>query len=332
MNGNHAKILMFLTAALLSEPALRAEEKVIRLGLIGLDTSHVLHFTKYLNDPEKDTGCRVVAAYRGGSPDIPDSANRINGFTTQLREDLGIKIVPSIEKLCEMVDGILLLSVDGRPHLKQIKPVLAAKKPVFVDKPVAGSLADAIELFRLAEEAGVPCFSSSTWRFTHGVREVNNGKIGQVIGCVAYGPCETEPHHPDLYWYGIHTVETLFAIMGTGCESVTRTTSDDADVVVGKWRDGRIGIFRGDRPSKGQGFMAFGADGIHHSGHPGGYPVLLKQIIQFFKTGQVPVAPQETIELFAFMSAADASKLAGGTPVKLADVIEKAETKVDLRN
>lgn len=174
-------------------------EEVFRLGIIGLDTSHVIHFTSYLNDPANNTGCKVVVAYPGGSPDIPASADRLEGFTSQLRDEHGVQIVDSIEVLCSMVDGVLLESVDGRPHLEQIKPVLAAKKPVFVDKSIAGSLVDVLEIFRLAADAGVSCWSSSTWRFTNGVKAVNQGKVGDVIGCVAYGPCSLEPHHPDLY-------------------------------------------------------------------------------------------------------------------------------------
>ncbi len=220
-------------------------EAVIRLGMIGLDTSHVVEFTKYLNNPAHNTGCKVVAAYPGGSPDMPASANRVKGFTDQLRQDHGVEIVDSIEELCRRVDGILLESVDGRPHLAQIKPVLAARKPVYIDKPAAASLADVIEIFRLAKEAGVPCWSSSDCRYSPSVVEVNKGRVGEVIGCLAYGPCSPALFHPDLYWYGVHTAETLFAVMGPGCVSVTRAATPDTDVVVGTWSDGRIGIFRG---------------------------------------------------------------------------------------
>ncbi len=324
---------LLVAAGVVASPISQGEENVIRLGLIGLDTSHVIHFTKYLNDPANETGCKVIAAYPGGSPDIPASANRLEGFTKQLRDEHGIEIVDSIEELCTKVDGVLLESVDGRPHLEQVRPVLAAKKPVFIDKPVAGSLADAVEIYRLAKEAGVPCWSSSTWRFTHHVREVREGKVGDVITCLAYGPCSIEPHHPDLYWYGIHTVETLFAIMGPGCETVTRTTSGPVDVVVGQWKNGQIGIFRGGRHShSGEGFLVFGSKGIYRGGQPGGYPMLLKEIVQFFKTGNVPVQPEETLEMFAFMSAADESKARNGAPVSIESVLQKARAEVDARS
>ncbi len=309
-----------------------ADEKPFRLGIIGLDTSHVSVFTDYMNNPANKTGCKVVAAFRGGSPDIPASADRLDMFTKELKEKFGVEIVDSIEELCKKVDGVLLESVDGRPHLEQARPVFAAGKPLFIDKPVAGSLADAIEIFKLSKESGVPCWTSSTWRFTDGVVEVKKGKVGNVIGCIAYGPSSTEPHHPDLYWYGIHTAETLFALMGTGCETVSRTTSEAADVAVGQWKDGRIGIFRGQRHEGGEeGFLVFGSKGAYNSRHIGGYPVLLKEIVQFFKTGKPPVSPEETLELFAFMSAADESKAQGGAPVRIDEVMKKAQAEVDAR-
>jgi predicted dehydrogenase len=300
------------------------EVPIVRLGMIGLDTSHVIAFTKYLNDPKNNTGCKVIVAFPGGSPDFPPSATRVKNFTEQLHKECGVEIVGSIEDLCSKVDGVLLESVDGRPHLQQVRPVLAARKPVFIDKPMAASVADVIEIFRLAREAGVPCWSSSDCRFSPGVIEARKGKVGDVVGCLSYGPSNPAPHHPDLYWYGVHWVETLFAIMGPGCVSVTRTTSDGADVVVGLWKDGRIGIFRGAKKGTNEeGYVVFGSKGVFKGGHEE-YHGLLKQMVEFFKTGKVPVPPEETIETFAFMSAADESKAKGGVPVTLESVIRKA--------
>jgi len=300
---------------------------VFKIGMIGLDTSHVIAFTKVLNDPAKDYGCKVVAGYPGGSPDIPSSADRVGNYTKQLREEFGLEIVDSIEELCRKVDGVLLESVDGRPHLEQVRPVIAAKKPVFIDKPVAGSLADAVEIFRLAKENGVPCWSSSSLRFSPGIIGMRNHKdVGKVLGCEAFSPCSIEEHHPDLYWYGVHGVEILFTIMGPGCVSVQRAQTPSQELVVGVWKDGRIGTYRGLKTGKKDyGAMVFGDKGIVRSGRYAGYGHLVEEIVAFFKTGRVPVPPAETIEIFAFMSAADESKAKGGAPVTLASVIEKAK-------
>ena len=142
----------------------------------------------------------------------------------------------------------MILSIDGRPHLEQARQVFEAGKPVFIDKPVAGSLADAKRIFQAAKQHQVPCFSSSSLRFSPGTQAVlTDPGIGAIKGCNAHSPCAIEPHHPDFFWYGIHGVETLFTIMGPGCETVTRVHTDNADLAIGVWKDGRVGTFRGHR-------------------------------------------------------------------------------------
>jgi predicted dehydrogenase len=306
-----------------------SEQKVLRAGIIGLDTSHAPAFAGLLNGTQTNpelAGVKVVAAFPGGSPDVPASADRVEGYTKKLAE-MGVEIVPSIEALLGKVDVVLLESVDGRPHLAQARPVIAAGKPLFVDKPVAGSLADAIAIFELAKQKNVPCFSSSSLRFSKGIIGMRDDqKVGEVVGCEARGPCSLEPHHPDLFWYGIHGVETLFTIMGTGCEEVSRTATDGTDFVVGRWKDGRIGTFRGLRDgAHGYGATVYGAKGIAQSGGYDGYEPLVVEIVKFFKTGKPPVGAEETIEIYAFMEAADESKRQGGKPVTIESVIEKAK-------
>jgi predicted dehydrogenase len=313
----------------LASVALADEPTTVRVGIIGLDTSHVAAFTGVLNRPGNQgdlAGVKVVAAFPGGSPDLAASRDRVAGFTNELRDKYGVEIVDSIETLLTKVDAVLLESVDGRPHLEQARPVLAAKKPLFIDKPVAASLTDAMEIYRLSEVTGTPCFSSSSLRFSPGIQSMRSSdKVGEVLGCDAYGPCSLEEHHPDLFWYGIHGVETLFTIMGPGCVSVTRTQTKDTEFVTGVWNDGRIGIFRGMRSGKHDyGATVFGTKGIAPSGGYGGYEPLVVEIARFFKTGKPPVSAAETLEIVAFMEAADESKRQGGGPVKLDDVRAKA--------
>ncbi len=325
---------LLLALVLLAVPSARADagqkgQKVIRVGIIGLDTSHVVAFTNILHSPKARgdlAGFRVVAAYPGGSPDIPESKNRLANFTATLRDKHKVEIVDSIEELVAKVDVVLLESVDGRPHLRQLIPVLKAGKPVFIDKPVAGSLADAVRIYQLAKQYKVPCFSSSSLRFYPWVAGAKNDpKVGKVLGCDTYGPCSLEPHHPDLFWYGIHGVETLFTIMGTGCEKVARVQTKDYELVTGVWKDGRVGTFRGLRKGKaGYGATVFGSEGMAKLGGGGSYEPLVAEICKFFRTGQAPVSAEETLELFAFMEAADESKRRGGAPVTLQSVLERA--------
>jgi predicted dehydrogenase len=307
--------------------------KPLRAGIIGLDTSHVVAFTKLLNaaDPKPEVaGIRVVAAFPGGSPDIPSSRDRVAGFTKELRDKFGVAIVGSIDELLANVDVVLLESVDGRPHLEQARPVFKARKPVFIDKPIAGSLADAIAIFELARETQTPCFSSSSLRYGPEMDAIHkNSKMGDIVGCDVYGPCSLEEHHPDLFWYGIHGVEMLFTILGTGCQSVSRTQTESTDLVGGVWSGGRVGAFRGMRkgPYK-YGGTVFGTKGNAPVGDYGGYEPLVVEIVAFFKTGKPPVSAEETLEIYAFMEAADESKRQGGKPVTLESVMAKAKAQL----
>jgi hypothetical protein len=330
MDTQLGTILVLVVAMSLSAAVVRAEDKrPIRAGVIGLDTSHATAFAKLFNDP-KATGdiadVRIVAAFPGGSADIPSSRDRIADFTKQY-SDMGITIVDSIPSLLTQVDVVLLESVDGRPHLEQARPVFQAGKPMFIDKPLAGSLADAIAIDELGKKYKVPWFSSSSLRYSPGtIAALSDPKVGQIIGCDSWSPCPLEPHHPDLFWYGVHGVETLYTVMGPGCQSVVRVHTDGADLVVGTWSDGRIGAFRGIRNGKSDyGATIFGKSGIAQTGKYEGYKPLVEQIATFFKTRRPPIKSEETLELFAFMEAADQSKRQGGAVVKIQDVMQKAK-------
>jgi len=319
---------VILPAALLAA-SLHASE--LRIGIIGCDTSHCAAFTEAFNNPQGKSyvpGGRVVGAYKGGSPDVTASITRVDGVATNLEAKYGVKIYDSIEGLCSNVDVILLENVDGRPHLTQVKPVIAARKPVFVDKPCAASLADALEIFRLAKEANVPIFSSSSLRFAKDTQAVHNGAVGKVLYAETTSPLELEPHHPELFWYGIHGVESLYTVMGTGCETVQRRIGTNGLVeVVGTWNGGRTGIYRQEKqPNYNDNYHGFakGENGQAKIGSFDGYEPLAVEIMKFFQTGVSPVPAEETIEIMAFMQAEQASKEANGAPVKIAEVMAQA--------
>jgi hypothetical protein len=107
--------------------------------------------------------------------------------------------------------------------------------------------------------------------------------------------------------------------MGTGCEEVTRTVGKDSDEVTCRWKDGRIGAVRTLRPSGPYGAVVFRKNGVLQSPDKPrtGYETLVREIVRFFETKVPPVANDETLEIFAFMDAAQRSKDAGGKPVRL---------------
>lgn len=318
-----------LLALALTSVSLFAQDnlKPLRAGIIGLDTSHVLAFTETLNkgpknpaDADKVAGVKVVAAYPQGSKDIEASVKRVPEYTEKVKA-LGVEIVGSIEELVNQVDVVFLESNDGRVHLEQVRPVLKAGKPVFIDKPIAGNLKEVILILEEAKKAGVPLFCSSSLRFGKNTQAVRNGSIGKVKSAETTSPSSLEKTHPDLYWYGVHGCESLFTVMGTGCKSVKRGTTADGKIeVTGTWADGRTGIFR---ESKTYGGKAVGEQGEAPIGSYDGYDVLLFEVVKMFRSGKPPVSAEETIELYAFMEAADESKRRGGAEVTLQEVLEK---------
>jgi hypothetical protein len=310
-----------------SELTFAATAADLKVGMIGLDTSHVVEFTRILNDSndkEFIPGAHVVVAYKGGSRDIPSSWNRVEGYTKTLQEKYKVKIVDSIDELIKEADVVMIESLDGRPHLEEALPVIKAHKPLFVDKPLGGSLRDALEIFRQARENGVPIYSGSSLRFYPNLQKMKATDMGQLKGAFSCGPCGMEPHHPDLFWYGIHPTEALYTIMGPGCETVVCTATADMHVVTGVWKGGKVGtlygIHTGPAPYR---MVVFGSKQVLNEQLEGDFAPFVREVVKFFQTGVAPVPPEETLEIYAFMEAADESKRQGGSPVKISDVMRK---------
>lgn len=299
----------------------------IRVGVIGLDTSHAGAFSKIMREAPANSPMarlKIVAAFPGGSPDIPSSIDRVPNYTKEF-EAQGIQIVDSIDALLEKVDAVMLNSLDGRKHLDQAYPVFKSGKRVFIDKPLAADLTDAIAIAKLAEHYKTPWFTSSSLRFTPTIYRYREKSDRKILGAQAWSPCSLEPHHTDLTWYGIHGVEALFTAMGVGCEEVTRTKTEGTDVVVGRWKDGRVGVFRGIRTgTQGYGLTVFGSDFLENDAKYEGYEPLVVEIAKFFAGGEPPVSSQESLEIMAFIQAAQQSSDSKGIPVSVQSVMEKA--------
>ncbi len=309
---------IILALALAARPAAAQ----LKLGYIGTDTSHVIAFIKVLNDPsnpEHIPGGRVVAAFKGGSPDIESSATRVEGYASQLEKAWKVEIVPDIATLVSKADAILLESVDGRQHLKQFQEIVktGAKKPVFIDKPLAATLKDARAIARLAKQAGIPWFSASSLRWSEMAMTM---KFADTKSVLTWGPGPEEDHHYlDLSWCAVHPIEVLYTLLGPGCVEVTRAVSADGDMIVGKWKDGRIGSVRTSKPCGDYGAVVFRTRTAEQS-HPKmktGYTPMRKELMHFFQTKELPVSNAVTLEMFAFMDAAQRSKLAGGKPLAM---------------
>lgn len=322
------KVLPAIFLSLLALEAAAQTEDVIRIGIIGLDTSHSTAFTELLNTPGDDPMVQkfeVVAAYPYGSRTIESSYSRIPGYIEQVQK-YGVKITESISELLDMVDCVMLETNDGRLHLEQAVEVFKSGKICYIDKPVGSTLGETLAIFSLAAKYGVPIFSASSLRFSPENVKLHDGEYGRIIGADCYSPHKSEPTHPDFGFYGIHGVETLYTLMGAGCESVSRISSEMGDIVSGVWKDGRLGTFRAIVKGPAiYGGSAYTENGAVPAGGYAGYKVLLDEILKFFITGKSPVPDEETIEIFTFMKASNMSIEAGGRAVKMSEAYKAGQ-------
>ena len=319
--GVAALLVVWGSAWAAEKPSPEWARKDIKAGMVGLDTSHAVAFAGvFKRHPEWRV--KIVAAFPEASKDMPKaSAARCPNYTERLRKD-GVKIVASMDELLKLVDAVLIESVDGRPHLRQARPAFKAGKPVFIDKPFTAGLADAREILKLSKETGVPFLSSSCVRFQPEIARFRTDPVvGKLTKAQGSSPMHTEPHHPDLFWYGIHGVEALYTVMGRGCLSVQRKAEPALDITTGKWKDGRIGVFRGVRKGSYRPLVkVWGTKGEAESKGGYNYNGLCEAIAKFFHTRQAPIDPLETLEIIEFMTAAQLSKERGGAEVTLDEV------------
>ncbi|MDR0271608.1 Gfo/Idh/MocA family oxidoreductase [Paenibacillus sp.] len=298
---------------------------ILNIGMIGLDTSHAPLFAEMLNNsdhPHHVPGGRLTTAFPGGSPDFPLSIDRVSGYTAQIRDDFGVRMVESVEAVAEQTDALMLLTVDGRLHVEQFAAVASYGKPVFIDKPFALSSHDAGVIARLARKHNVPLLSCSSVRWAENLAAAaEENEAGNLIGVDCYGPMELQPTQPGFFWYGIHMADMLYRCMGPGCAEVKVTTAEDHDLAVGVWADGRIGTIRGNR----KGNKRFGAL-LHRDQGTGHvdiyaqqkpyYASMLEAVIRMFQTQTPPININETLEVIAFLEAANESRMTG-QPVSL---------------
>ena len=299
---------------------------MLRLGIVDLDSSHSVEFSRRFNHAGVDReqwveGAQVVAAWSGGSVMAPE---RISGFQAEL-ESIGVGIVDRHEQLLDQIDGVLILSLCGDCHLERARLFLEARIPTFVDKPFACSVSDAREIVELAHQHQTTLLNSSALRFSREVKDsvLQNQQLGPINGAITYGPAKRATGNPGLFHYGIHSVELLFELLGPGCEKVSTVWSADAEVVTGVWADGRIGTIRGNRTGvTSYGFVAYCEGGVVPEivSTRFAYRNLCREIVRSFESGQPSVMHKSNLDVVRFVQASLQSEQSGGQPVLLRDV------------
>jgi predicted dehydrogenase len=338
-------LIAICTAFGLPAPSSAQPAKPVRVGVLGLDNYQAVAYTQLFNDPKATgdlAGLRVVAAFpAAASADIPESVESLPKWKAAMVK-FDVKLVASVDELLRNCDAVMIMSLDGRKHLEQATQVLKAGKRLYIGRPLAASLGDAVAIMRLAEQTKTPCWTSSQHRFSPGFSGMrNHPEVGRVLGCDVYGGCPTEPHHAEFYWHAVHSIETLYTIMSPGCASVRCTSTPYAELITGVWADGRVGTYRGIKKGAIKySATVFGDKGVSVAGIYGhgapvkgvvpthdkymGYEGIAIEMAKFFKDGPAPVSAAETLEIFAFMEAAHESKRQNGAAVRIADVLEKA--------
>ena len=295
----------------------------MKVGIIGLDTSHAIVFTEMLNDTKHEyhiPGGQITAAFPGGTTAFQHSHSRVKGYSEDLQRRFGVTMCDSIADLTGQVDVILLESVDGRQHLEQFRQI-ALGKPVFIDKPFATTTAEAREIIAIARATGTPIMSSSSLRYDAGIASLH-APAANIVSCEAFGPAAIFDDYPGLFWYGIHSAEVLVSFLGPECRKVRCLSYPSTDAVLGEWADGRVGVMRGTRFEKNDfGCVVHTSAGTRLSlavAKPPSYNLLLQQVMRFLETGVSPLAIEETFAIVSFLEAADRSKAQGGAVVELA--------------
>lgn len=330
-------------------PQISAAEPV-RVGILGFDNYQAVEYVAFFNNPKAEgefAGLKVTAAYPAVSPEYPESAALTARWQEQMlnlykdqSEVQPVELVESIDELLSRCDAVMIWSLDGRKHLELATAVLQAKKPLFIGRPLASEPVDAVAIFKLAQELKVPCWSCSQHRFSPGFSGMrDHPEVGQVLGCDVYGGYDLKAADADKFTRPLHSLETLYTIMGPGCVKVTCTSTPTTESITGLWADGRVATYRGIKQG-GVKYSAtvFGDKGVSTAGIYGhgvpvkgivptddkymGYGGLAIALAKFFKGGPPPVPATETLEIFALLQAAEASRAQNGAVVPLKKLLE----------
>ncbi len=284
----------------------------LKIGIIGLDTSHTVAFTKQMQGDvpaeQRIDGMRVAKAMR--FPSAFQSEEGQDGRQKEM-EAMGVKMASSVAETVDGMDAVFLEINDPALHLKYFEQVAGLGLPVFIDKPLAGNLAEGKKIYDLAKSKGTKVWSSSSLRFFESIVAACK-KVPEAKFCNVYGPLGKAAVGSDLVWYGVHTFEMMATVMGLGAKSVF-VREDDCGVVAtvhygegrravaecikGAWKYGGRAQGEGDSPVENFGLVS--GEILYY--------YLLKELRIFLQKGTIPVPMETTLEIQAIMDAAERS-------------------------
>lgn len=274
----------------------------MKIGLIGLDTSHSEIFTRLLNDSEDAhhvKGAQITHVIPTYSEDLCISRERFPDYYRIITNKYGVIPVEDVEEFMTVVDAVIIGTVDGRNHLEWFKKVVSYSKPVFIDKPIVMNSGEMKELINLSKIYNTPVMSSSSLRFSESVVQA---KSADIQSGYFFGPTPRQEQMPGYFWYGIHLVEMVVTIFGTEVEKMKVETYKDCEQIRMTFSNGKHAIIRGENEWHNRfGAILHTKENVHSlrlwEEEKPYYAGLIEQVVQFFETGVSPVPIEETKEI-----------------------------------
>lgn len=277
----------------------------MRIGMIGLDTSHSEIFTSLLNDRSAThlvPGGLITHAMPIYSEDLPISFERYPKYRDIVERRYDVIIVTEVDVLMDNVDAVIIGTVDGRNHLHWFKKVVSYKKPVFIDKPIAMSDREVEQIIELAKRYNTPVMSSSSLRFADSVERLKNLGMEKFESGYFYGPLPMQKAMPGYFWYGVHTIELIVSLLGGNLQVMHREKTERFETLRLLRNGTEELLVRGDYSwhDRFGGILHFGnrteAFQLWNDERPY-YANLLEEMIGFFQTGETKVPLEETAKI-----------------------------------
>ena len=246
----------------------------------------------------------------------PDS--EVEGFIRRFGLE---KRCNTLEELAAMCDIGFIHGCDWDDHLRCAMPFIEQGKPVFIDKPLVGNLADCRRVEQLVKDGAVILGASSA-RYAYEVQqflalpEEERGEVVNVFGTAGV----------DEFNYGVHIAETIGGILGQGAQSVRYMGRGEAggkysESYFVQYENGKSAVFN-TFTGTWQPFVLtiMTTKTTHHFRMDSNrlYEALMCEICNYMEgKPNLLAGPDALLESVKVMLAATASRAQGGAPVAL---------------
>jgi predicted dehydrogenase len=196
----------------------------MRIGLVGTESDHAGDFLRLINAMGRSPGDRIVAIWGEDAARTQEVVERfgqipVAGNPVDFRGD---------------VDAAVIVARDGNRHLELARPFIEEGMPVFIDKPLACSVADARAILNAAKQSGSRVMSASALRWQPDTEAVERkvAALGGPISVTATGTFYPDSPYGGSFFYGIHAAELAVQFAGGAVEDITVERAGPSGVVV----------------------------------------------------------------------------------------------------